>query len=171
MSDVCGCQKLFHQSADGVGVDAHAALFLHHVPLLVKLALHGASDASAFEVCPQLQPVRWHAPEVLRRVHGRRGVDADGAVLLCYLGELIWDDVLLRLGAGIVEHLLQLRQLRRVLSDPLSKLRVVGRIGYLDLGQRYFFGGKVGRSDRIRSLEGHVFKHVGQPAGTLWIVG
>ena len=81
----------------GVGVDAHAPLLLHHVALLVELALHRMPDAAALHIGPQLQPVRGHAPEVLRRVLRRsRRSDADRAVLLRDLGELVRDDVLLR---------------------------------------------------------------------------
>ena len=82
--------------ADGAGVDAHAPLLLHHVALLVELALHRMTDAAALHVSPQLQPVRRHAPEVLGRVLAGGGIHADRAVLLRDLGELVRDDILLR---------------------------------------------------------------------------
>ena len=90
----------------GDGVDAHAALFLDDVALLVELALDRVADALAFEVGPEFEAVGWHAPEVLRGVFGGRCVDADCAVLFGDLGELVRDDVLLRGGLSVLEGLL-----------------------------------------------------------------
>ncbi len=76
--DVGGGEELLDHAADGGGVDAHAALLLDDVALLVELALDGLADALAFEVGPEFEAVGGHAPEVLGGVFAGGGVDADG---------------------------------------------------------------------------------------------
>ena len=90
MGDVGGGEELLDHAADGRGVDAHAALFLDDVALLVELALDGLGDALAFEVGPELEAVGGHGPEVLGGVFCGGGVDADGAVLLGDLRRTGW---------------------------------------------------------------------------------
>ncbi len=98
----------------GVGVDAHAALFLDDVALLIELAGDGMADATALQVGPEFEPVGGHAPEVLGGVFAGGSVEADGAVLLGQFGELVGDDVFLGCRLGVLEDLLQCGQLRRV---------------------------------------------------------
>ena len=111
MRDVGGGEELLDHAADGVGVDAHAPLFLDDVALLVELALDRVADALALKIGPELEAVRRHAPEVLRRVFGGGCVDADCAVLFGDCGELVGDDVLLRLGLRVLEDLQEFREL------------------------------------------------------------
>ena len=103
MRDVGGGEELLDHAADGVGVDAHPALLLHDVALLVELALDGMADALALEIGPELEAIRRHAPEVLRGVFGGGCVDADCAVLLGDRGELVGDDVFLRFCLRLLE--------------------------------------------------------------------
>ena len=103
MRDVGGGEELLDHAAHWGGVDAHAALFLDDVALLVELALDGMGDALAFQVGPELEAVGGHAPEVLRGVFGGVGVDAYGSVFFGDLRELVGDDVLLRFGLRVLE--------------------------------------------------------------------
>ena len=50
--------KQLEQAPDRITVGAHAALFHHHVPLLVKLAKHGVGVAVGFEVGPEFQTIQ-----------------------------------------------------------------------------------------------------------------
>ena len=61
MRNVGGGEELLDHAADGRGVDAHAALFLDDVALLVELALDGMADALAFKVGPEFEAVGGHA--------------------------------------------------------------------------------------------------------------
>ena len=171
MRDVGGGEELLDHAADGGGVDAHATLFLNDVALLVELALDGLADALAFEIGPELETVGGHAPEVLGGVFGGRGVDADGAVLLGDVGELIGDDELLRFGLGVLEGFLEAGELCGVLADALAEFGVVGGVGDFDLREGDLFGGIVGGADLLGALEGHVLEHVGEAAVALGIVG
>ena len=128
-------------------------------------------DALALEVGPELEAVGGHGPEVLGGVFAGRGVDADGAVLLGDLGELVGDDVLLGFGLGVFEGLVERGELLGALADALAELGVVGGVGELYLGEGDFFGGVVGGADLGGAFEGHVLEHVGKAAGALGIVG
>jgi len=92
----------------GATIVVAAALLLHDVALLVKLALDGMADALTLKIGPELQTIRWHALEVLCGVFSGRCVDADGAVLLGDRGELVGDDEFLRLGLRLLKYLQQL---------------------------------------------------------------
>ena len=94
---VGGGEELLDETADGVGVGAHAALFDHHVALLVELARHGVGEAAALELGPELEAVLGHGPEVLGVVEPGLGVQAVRAVALGDIGELVGDDVFVRL--------------------------------------------------------------------------
>ena len=66
---MCG-ERLFNellkQSADGITVSTHAALFDDHIAFFVKLAEHGMGVARCLQVCPQFQPVYlegYHRPD------------------------------------------------------------------------------------------------------------
>ena len=128
------------------------------------------ADAPALHIRPKLQPVRRHAPEVLRRILLGRRVQIDRAILFRQLGKLVGNNVLLRRSLRILKYLLQLRELGRVLSHALAILRVVGRIGNLQLGQRNLLRRVVGGTDLVGALEGDVLKHVRQPACALRVV-
>ena len=148
----------------GVGVDAHAALFLHHVALLVELALDRMRDALALEVGPKLKPVGGHASRSTASSLLGRGIQIDSAVLLGDLGELVGDDILLRGGLSILKGLLQLSEFGRILADAFAVLVVVGRVGGLDFGERDLFCGVVRGADLGGTLEGHVLEHVSEAA-------
>ncbi len=171
VSYVGGGEELLDHAADGSGVDAHAALFLDDVTLLVELTLDGLADALALEVGPELEAVGGHAPEVLGGVFGGGGVDPDGAVLLGNLGELVGDDVFLGGGLGVLKCLLQICEFRGILTYALAKFRVVGCVGYFDLGEGDLFGRVVGGADLRGSLKGHVLEHVGETAVAERVVG
>ncbi len=100
----------------------------------------------------------------MRVVEAGFGVQALGAVALGHFGELVGDDVFVRLGLGVEKGLLQLGQLLRVAAHGLQILGLVGVVGRLHLGQRNLFGGVVGGADLAGSLEGQVLEHVRQAA-------
>ncbi len=62
-------------------------------------------------------------------------------------GELVGDDVFLRLGLRVLEGLLELCEFLRALADALAELGVVGGVGEFDFGECDFFGGVVGGAD------------------------
>ena len=157
-------QELLDKPADGVRVGAHAPLFHHHVALLVELARHHVGQPAALQPRPKLQAVLRHRPEVLRFVQPGFGVQAVGAVALGHLGELVGNDVLVRLGLGLNEGLFQLGQLLRVAAHGLQVLGLVGVVGRLHLGQRNLFVGVVRGADLAGALEGQVLEHVRQAA-------
>src|SRR5208282_958367 len=63
---------------------------------------------------------------------------------------------------GSFPGLFKLLQLLLVAIDPLISLRDIGGVSNLDLGERNLFISIIARSNRVRSLEGHVFEHVRQ---------
>jgi hypothetical protein len=170
VGEVGGGEELLLEAAIGVGVNAHAALLLDDVALLIELAGYGMADAAALHIGPELQAVGGHAPEVLRRVFAGRGVEADGAVLLGEVGELVGDDVLLGFRLRIVEGFLELGEFGGVLADALAVLGVIGGVGDFDFGEGDLFGGIVGGADLVGALEGDVLKHVCEAALALGIV-
>src|SRR5208283_3790560 len=125
---VGGGQELLEETALGVGVGAHAALFDDHVALLVELAGHGVCQAAAFEIGPELEAIFGHRPEVLGLVEAGFGVQALGAVALGDVGELIGDDELVRLGLGLFEGLFQLGELVLIAADGLQVLGFIGGV-------------------------------------------
>src|ERR1700744_164587 len=139
MRDIRGSEEMLDHAADRRRVDAHPALFLHNIALLVELTLDGMANALALQISPEFEAVRGHAPEVLRRVFCGGGVDADGAVLLGDGGELVWDDELLSCGFSILKDFQQLSELLWALADTLAILRIVSSVGNLDLGESNFF--------------------------------
>ena len=128
------------------------------------------ADAAALHIGPELQAIRRHAPEILRRILLGRSVHPDRAVLLSDDRKLVGNNVLLRRGLRVLKHLLELGELGGVLPNPFAVLRVVGRVGHLQLGQRNLLRRVVGGADLVGALEGDVLKHVRQPACTLRVV-
>ena len=155
-------EELLEQAARGTAVGAHAALFHHHVALLVELAHHRMQQAVRLQRGPQLELVRRHGVHVAGLVVVGEGVHAHAAVALDDFAELVVDDVLVGGLDRILPGLLQLRQLLRILAHALDALGLIGGVGLLDLCQRDLLGGIVGGADVGRALEGHVLHHVRQ---------
>ena len=103
---VSGGDELLKETALGVGIGAHAALFDHHVALLVELAGHGVGQAAALEIGPEFKAVLRHGPEELGVVEAGFSVQAFGAVALGNVGELVGNDEFVRFNLGIYEFLL-----------------------------------------------------------------
>ena len=160
MRDIRGREELLHHPSNGIGVGAHAPLFHHHIALFVELARNRMAETAALHIRPQLQPVRRHAPEVLRRIKTGGCVDARRAVLLGNLSELVRNDVLLRVLLRRVECLAQLLQLRRVLSHPLAVLAVVGGVGVFHLLERDLLRRPIRGANLVGAFEGEVLEHV-----------
>ena len=109
----CRAEKLLDQPSGRIAVGAHAALFHHHVALLVELAQHRIGEAVRFDGGPQLNHVRRHGVHVAGVVIAGAGVHAHAAVTLDNLAELVLDDELVGGRHGVFPLLLQLRQLLR----------------------------------------------------------
>src|SRR6202041_2355323 len=168
---VSSCEELLDHAANGRGVDAHTAFFLNHVSLLIELTLDGLADALALQVGPELETIRWHAPEVLCGIFRGRCVDADCAVLVGDRRKFIRNDILLRFGFGVLKGFEQLCEFLLALADSFAVLSVVGRIGDFNLSEGNLFGRVVCGANLGAPLEGHVLEHVSETACTLRIVG
>ena len=85
-----GGGELLQQPADGIAVGAHAALFNHHIALLVELAHDRMQEALRFEVGPKFQPVFRKRVVIFGLVFAGRSVQAFGAVAFENLRETRW---------------------------------------------------------------------------------
>ena len=156
--------ELLDKTSDGIGIDAHAPLFHHHVALLVELAGDDVGQAARFHPRPQLQPVFRHRPEVLRIVERRLRIQIVRAIGFGNLSELVGDDVFLGLGLGVEESLVQRLQLGFVAADGLEILGFVGVVGRFHFFEREFFLGVVLGADLRGAFEGQVLEHVREAA-------
>ena len=84
----------------GTAVGAHAALFHHHVALFVELAHDRILEAIRLQRRPELKLVRRQRVHVSGLVVAGEGVQADAAVALDDLAELVLDDVLVGIFDG-----------------------------------------------------------------------
>ncbi len=121
-------------------------------------------EAFGLEIRPEFQAIDGERIVVPGLVEVGEGIHALAAFAFDDLAELIvvGSGKFVRGGNGVFPCLLELLELLVVTSDRLIALGNIGRVGLLDLGERYFFVGIVARSDGIGSLKRHVFKHVRQ---------
>src|SRR5271157_530864 len=164
MGRECLFRKLLKQSPEGVAVDAHAALFDHHVALFIKLPHHGMLEALRFEIGPQFEAIDGERVEVLGLVPTGGGVHVLASFAFDDLAKL----VAVRRGElvggrnRVLPGLFELFELLLVAPHGLVALGNVGGIRIFNFHQRNFFASIVARPNRVRSLEGHVLKHVRQ---------
>ena len=158
-----GRQELLDQAADRLALGAHAALFEDDVALLVELAHHRCEIALGLEVRPQLEAVGGEGEEVAGLVRVREGVQADAALAVDDLAELVLDHERVGLGDPVPPRLLELLHLRLVAAHHATPLDVVGGIGALDRRERGLLLRVVRRPDPVGALEGHVLEHVREP--------
>ncbi len=163
--------ELLHEPAERAVVGAHAALLGHRPVLLrVELAHHRRRHAGPLEVGPQLEAIAREAVIVLGLIHPGGGVQADAAVLLDDLAELIAHHELaggiLRLGELGLE-LGQLLGIRVIALEPLGLERREG--GVLGSHRLQFLLVVLG-ADLGGALEGHVLEDVGDTRDTADLV-
>ena len=158
----CGGSELFDHPSDRIAIRAHAALFDHHIAFFIKLAHYRLRETRRFKIGPKLQPIGGQRIEIIGFVVIGAGVDVLASVALKNFGELLGDDVFLRLGNRILPGFLQLLQFLFVAANSDVALSDVGSVSSLDFGERNFLGRIIGGADCIRSLEGHVLEHVGK---------
>ena len=176
--------ELFLEAARGCAVGAEPPLFVHHIPLGVKLAKHAVVEPVALHPGPELQLVGRHGDEVAGEVVAGEGVHAAAAGLGVDLIELVLDDRG-RLGPSLAAALLGTDQRVEPTTEHPQFLRVVGGIpGIGDLApletfvllrpddavdlvaDGLLFGAilrvaiGVTGADRVGPLEHHVFEEV-----------
>ena len=100
-----------------------------------------------------------------------RGIDADRAVGLGDLGELVGNHILLGVFDRCVKGRLQFFQLGLVAPDALAVFEIVGGVGLFDFFECDFFGWIVGSADVFGALEGEVLEHVREARLAAGIVG
>ena len=155
-------QELLDHALGRVGIGSHAALFHHHIALLVKLAHHRMGEAFGFEIGPQFKTVDRHGVKINRLIVGGERVQPDPTLALHNLVESALDDILVSPGDGIFPRLFEFRDLLGIAAGGLDPFGAISGIGRFDLGQSRLLGCIIGGADLVGAFERHVLHHVRQ---------
>ena len=163
--------ELLQQPPNGIAVRPHPPFFDYYVSLFVELAHHRMQKSLRFHVRPQLQPVGRHRVVIGRLIFIGERVQPLCAIALQNARILIRHHIFLRLSNRVLPLLLQLFQflVARAIHIRVPHISI-RRVIFLHSFERNLLGGIVGRSDLVRSFEGHVLEHVRHSGLPGWVL-
>ena len=158
---------LLNQRSDRLALRAHAALFHHHVLLLIELAHDGLQEFFRFQEEPQLGGVRRQAEGVACPVLRRAGVQVAAAGALDGVAVFVLDHEFARAFLRRLESGFQVLELLRVRLRTLTPLVAQRQESLVHAVQRVALFLVVAAAQRGRALERHVLEDVRQARDAL----